>query len=477
MPTKALQARRRLLLAGLPIFLSLTAFTLLTTLTYVAIFHPGALLGIPHHDLSVARALEGELAGPNLSQREVARIASDFRLRRGQVDWLVTRDGKVYQVGETSTPLPVKVPKTAWSGTVLNLTFDQPPPVYQFAPLKNENGVFAVNVLDTTSGFSAWSSASAYLPLLLWTIPMGVFSFLVTLLVLGRFDAAMVGFREKMRRFGTGASTNSEPPLVLEDLDHSFELMKARVDQAREALETARREAEDAERVRAEMLADIAHAVGTPLGVVQGWLGFLSDGLVTDEDGRQRLRSKITNELCRIEQMVERLEQLSRWDETTPPSEKTRFALKEVILEVTSLLQGKAERRGLVICPNFSESLQVEADKAWTREIFQALLENVFRHAPSATRVDITAEKRGPRVWVEVVDNGDGIEPRVLKDLSTRFVHKAGGFGLGLSIAGKLAALHEGRLEVDNCPSAGARFRFSLAAGERNQEPDLSNRP
>jgi signal transduction histidine kinase len=64
---------------------------------------------------------------------------------------------------------------------------------------------------------------------------------------------------------------------------------------------------------------------------------------------------------------------------------------------------------------------------------------------------------------VEIVDEGPGIAPEVLPHIFERFVSgRKGGLGLGLYLAKRIATLHNGTLDCESAPGAGARFTLSL---------------
>jgi signal transduction histidine kinase len=75
----------------------------------------------------------------------------------------------------------------------------------------------------------------------------------------------------------------------------------------------------------------------------------------------------------------------------------------------------------------------------------------------------------GTYVFIEVADSGPGIAPEVLPHLFEPFFTtkaKGLGTGLGLAMARAIIHQHDGVIQVDSPPGAGARFRLLLPAGQ-----------
>jgi two-component system, OmpR family, sensor kinase len=116
-----------------------------------------------------------------------------------------------------------------------------------------------------------------------------------------------------------------------------------------------------------------------------------------------------------------------------------------------------------------SRPMMVAADPRRMRQCLDNVLSNALRHSPSHAPVTVTiASARDKGVeWarVEVVDEGPGVADAVMPHLFQRFAsgrRNAGGTGLGLYIAKRIATAHGGDIEADRYPEKGARFTITL---------------
>lgn len=430
----------------------------------LVVLEPSIILGFPHTDYRISQRIAHSIDGFSSDDPETAQRLAQFQLPPGAKGWVVFLDGKVSPVGATTGALPVNIPESAWSGTRSHLIVGDPKPVYQFGPLyDSRKRQVGVSVLDGTRPHPPPSIVTIWLPII------GLFLFgllgalMLTLLVMGRFDKPLLAFRRYLQLYGT---VSPEPihrtPLEFRDLSEALNQMKGRMDVAQDSLRVAMRKATEAERVREEFLADVSHGLGTPLGVVQGWLGFLSDSLVVDETERRKLFEKIVQELKRIDQMVERMDRLAEWEQVKPEIRLTEFSLQEPLTEVLRVLEPQFEALGIRVVREDLSEIHVLADRGWTREILQVFLENVCRHGKSATTVEIKACRQDHRVVVTIKDDGTGIKPELLATLSQRYAPGAAGSGLGLAMAKKLTQNQGGSLQIESKPNEGTTVRFSL---------------
>ena len=94
----------------------------------------------------------------------------------------------------------------------------------------------------------------------------------------------------------------------------------------------------------------------------------------------------------------------------------------------------------------------VFGDEMMIREALRNLIDNARRHGgPELTRIDVTANRNGNEIILDVRDDGVGLSPDAIYAARTRFqtVAATSGSGLGLSIAEAVAVGHGGALDFD----------------------------
>lgn len=110
---------------------------------------------------------------------------------------------------------------------------------------------------------------------------------------------------------------------------------------------------------------------------------------------------------------------------------------------------------------------QLDADPDLLGVLLHNLLENALKYAPAPSPVALVVTVAGPRLVLEVRDQGPGIPPEEQGQVFETYqrgsaVHGIPGAGLGLALVARIAELHRGRVELDSTPGQGTRVRVYL---------------
>jgi signal transduction histidine kinase len=208
------------------------------------------------------------------------------------------------------------------------------------------------------------------------------------------------------------------------------------------------------DRLRRQLMADVAHELRTPLAILQGKVEGLIDGVYPrDEETLGELLAE-TQHLSRLVEDVR----------TLANAEAGALDLRKERVDPSDLLRDAAAAMKLPITVDVPDDLPpIEVDPVRIREVLLNLLSNAAEHAPDGT-VSVSAASRGRMLIIRVRDNGPGIPPEDLPRLFDRFHkgRKSRGSGLGLSIAKKLVVAHGGTIDVESVVGRGTTVTVSL---------------
>jgi two-component system, NtrC family, sensor histidine kinase HydH len=253
-------------------------------------------------------------------------------------------------------------------------------------------------------------------------------------------------------------------------------LLSQRRDQALERAETQAREnegnarallqAEEAmrrsERLRAlgELAAGMAHEIRNPLGGIRGAAEVLVKPQ-TRPEARAEFGKLLQEEVTRLDRVVGNFLDFAR----PPVAEVARVRPAEVVDSVCLLLAAESRRRNVATENAVDRDVEVRADADLLRQILLNLCLNAVQAQDDGGLVRVTATRGDGRVVLDVADRGPGVAADLLGRLFDPYVTgRAGGSGLGLPIAARLAETMAGGVELASTGAGGSVFRVTLPA-------------
>lgn len=210
------------------------------------------------------------------------------------------------------------------------------------------------------------------------------------------------------------------------------------------------------------MAKETAHQLGTPLSSLMGWLEVIRSEKHTD---MKRISTDMERDLQRLHQVTNRFSQIG----SKPDLKETDVA--DILREVAEYIRRRAPQMGrsMVIREVYEDVPSVGLNAG----LFQWAVENVLKNAMDAMdkekgsiEIRLGSEGNGKRVYVEIQDNGKGIEPSVKKRIfKPGYSTKKRGWGLGLTLAKRIVEeYHGGKLFVkESRPKQGTTVRIEIS--------------
>ncbi len=212
-------------------------------------------------------------------------------------------------------------------------------------------------------------------------------------------------------------------------------------------------------------LADVSHELRTPLTVIKGNVDLMRRMKQLDEESL----SSIDQEAGRLTRLVGGLLLLAQAESgklsLNMKSVELDTLLLEVFHEMRILAGGKVRIKVADI-----DQIQVNGDRDRLKQVLLNLVGNAIQYTPQGGEVILSLAKIGEQARIIVRDTGPGIPAEDLPFIFERFYRaeksrtrsKAGGFGLGLSIAQWIVENHGGTIEVESKEGGGTTFAIWL---------------
>jgi len=210
------------------------------------------------------------------------------------------------------------------------------------------------------------------------------------------------------------------------------------------------------------LTASIAHEIRNPLGAISHAAQLLAESDKLDQSDK-RLTEIICNHSKRVNTIIENVLQLSRRSASHPQDLALTDWLTEFKKEFVQMDGLRPKQLELDIEPR---DVRIRVDPGHLHQVLTNLCQNAFDHAGEGTAVRLRV-RRGDKavVWLDVVDNGPGIDAETAEQMFEPFYTTASsGTGLGLYIVRELCEINQARLSYHPLPEGGSSFRIRFAA-------------
>lgn len=235
------------------------------------------------------------------------------------------------------------------------------------------------------------------------------------------------------------------------------------------------------ESTRRNMLADVAHELRNPIGVIQSHLEAMLDGVFSTTPAQI---ASLHDETLLLARLVDDLRDLALADAGQLSLTRQSTDLRSLVERTVEAFQVQASENRIALTTELSTGLPLlNLDGQRTEQALRNLISNALRYTPPGGAVSVKLLKSEDTARVEVSDTGPGIPTDSLPHVFERFwrgdksrSRTRGGAGLGLAIAKQWVEGHGGKIGVESKargavqqengnplePESGTTFWFSL---------------
>jgi len=280
-----------------------------------------------------------------------------------------------------------------------------------------------------------------------------------------RRDGVNIGVIQLSDKYEGDFTENDEALLV--QLAH---LASVAIENAQlfKAAQQARREAEEASRLKDEFLATLSHELRTPLNAILGFAELLEAELLGPDETREAIQVIKSNAAAQTK-LIEDLLDVSRIISGKLRLSVQPVALADVVTAAIETTLPAAVAKGIHLADEIDPAAgRVWGDPARLQQVAWNLLSNAIKFTPQGGSVKVGLQRHNGYVELSVADTGAGISPEFLPYVFERFrqadsstTRQYGGLGLGLAIVRQLVELHGGTVGVQS-PGEGQGATFTV---------------
>lgn len=204
------------------------------------------------------------------------------------------------------------------------------------------------------------------------------------------------------------------------------------------------------ERLRKDLVSNVAHELRTPLTNLRGYLEAIGEGVAPASSDVIVL---LHGEVMRLVRLVEALHELSQFDARLPRLRVADVDLEVLVARLLMLRRPEFDEKGIAIRATVADREAVRADADLLAQALGNLLDNAAKYTPAGGEVAVDVTRADGEVRIAVTNTGEGIAAEDLPFVFERFYRAeksrsrdSGGAGIGLAIVKEVAGAHGGRV-------------------------------
>lgn len=254
---------------------------------------------------------------------------------------------------------------------------------------------------------------------------------------------------------------------------HAAKLERQVVERTQD-LQKALEQAQEADRAKMQMLANVSHEMRTPLSSIVGFSNLLLSRHPDSTVQRQYLLA-INEEGRRLTALVDDLLDLRRIETNHQVFRFSQVDMATLITDTLRKQNGPDHAQRIRFLLNPTPSVQADPDRI--RQVLLNLVSNALKFSDS--EIEIALDVEADAVHVSVRDRGVGIPPHELGQIFTLFYRgetaerkRIRGTGLGLALCKEIIEAHHGHIWAESTGEAqGASFHFTLPLVAEDNTP------
>ena len=221
----------------------------------------------------------------------------------------------------------------------------------------------------------------------------------------------------------------------------------------------------------ADYVQTLTHELKSPLSAIRGAAELLREPGMPEAD-RQRFIANVGRETQRIQELVDRMMELTALERRRTLGPTEPVALRPLLQDLAASAEAAGAPRHLRVTLEPGSEVSVDGDALLLRRAIGNLLDNAIDFSPEGGTVTLTLTRKGRRVDVTVRDHGPGIPDFAGAKVFEKFFSlarphsKRKSTGLGLAFVREIAELHRGRVSLRNAEGGGALATLNLPCAD-----------
>jgi len=228
------------------------------------------------------------------------------------------------------------------------------------------------------------------------------------------------------------------------------------------------REALEGKKYVEEYVHTLTHEIKSPLSAIRGAAELLEEKM--DPERRERFLANIRNEANRIQDIVDRMLELSVLENRKDLDKRERVSFSALLNTVIESKHAMLEKEHIEVVIHTPNEEFVIGDAFLLHQAVANLIQNAIDFSPPHSCIELSVLTIGDRLRLVVRDFGPGVPEYAKAKVFDKFysLQRPGSgkksTGLGLNFVKEVATLHGGTIEIANCPDGGFTAELTFPA-------------
>jgi signal transduction histidine kinase len=249
------------------------------------------------------------------------------------------------------------------------------------------------------------------------------------------------------------------------EIEKSKEELRTQSEQLQNALHSLELQAIDLAKSNAtkdKLFSIIAHDIRSPLGSIYSVIE-----LIRNQEFNQETQEEVLSDASKqIHLIFNFVDDLLLWSKSQMENfvlQSNPIYIKEIVDEVTPLLNLNAKNHHVSIENQIPENLQCQADLPTVKIVLNNLIKNALNASKDGGSVIIQGRKiESSFVEISIIDSGIGMTKEKMSNLFNPNLNNNRAGGIGLLLCKDFVEKNDGKIWVESQEGQGSRFLFTL---------------
>jgi signal transduction histidine kinase len=223
--------------------------------------------------------------------------------------------------------------------------------------------------------------------------------------------------------------------------------------------------------IKNDFIDNITHELKTPISTISLAIEAMQSFNALDDPNKTKRYLDISkNANDRLTMLVDKILNITKYEQKNIELNKTNFNLIEVINEISDSISIKLIKKNGIINVNSKKNNQsIFADKEHITTVIYNIIDNAIKYSGDGLIIDLNILEEKGNLKITIIDNGIGIPNSHISKVFDKFhrvpnkdIHNIKGYGLGLSYVKSIIEMHEGTISLKSELKKGSTFSIKL---------------